>query len=138
MRSTTTIIRTCLLGLFFACCMACNNGSFEIDHARWTTIGKDPFVSYTIKDSVPASKTGSGKLRFEFYGWEKKGTIIAAYSNNELDNFIEIVNGQLSNNTALQQLGKTSKGFVRFDVDRYMQTTGVLQSGIPIFSFVVK
>jgi hypothetical protein len=130
-------IKKIILPLFFvAFTTACNRNQFDINKAVWTEA--TPHISYTIQDSVSIANADTGKLQIEFYGWYKKGTVVSAFLVDEMTNFIELIDSQLTYNPTFKQLAKKSNGYIKFDIDKYMSTQNVFENGLPVFSFSIK
>ena len=136
MQNFTAIKKIILPILFVAFVTACNSNQFDIDKAVWTEAM--PHISYTIKDSVSIANGEPGKLQLEFYGWYKKGTVVSAFSVDEMTNFIELIDSQLTYNPTFKQLATKSNGYIKFDIDKYMSTQNVFENGLPVFSFSIK
>jgi hypothetical protein len=136
MRKITAIKKIILPFFFVAFTTACNSNQFNINKAIWKEA--TPHISYTIKDSVSIAKGDPGKLQIEFYGWYKKGTVVSAFSVDEMNNFIELIDSQLTYNPTFKQLAKKSNGYIKFDIDKYMSTQNVFENGLPVFSFSIK
>ena len=136
MQNIAAIKKNILPILFVVFVTACDSNHFDIDKAIWTEA--TPYITFTIKDSVSIVKGEPGKLQIEFYGWYKKGTVVSAFSVDEMNNFIELIDSQLTYNPTFKQLATKSNGYIKFDIDKYMSTQNVFENGLPVFSFSIK